>query len=43
MTGAAGTVGTNYFYAVKAIDPSGNLAEESNRTGEFDIDVMTAP
>jgi len=41
--GAAGTVGTNYFYVVKAEDPSGNLAEDSNRAGEFDKDVDTAP
>ena len=33
---AAGTVGTNYFYVVKATDPSRNLAEYSNRVGEFD-------
>jgi len=37
--GAARTVGTNYFYLVKAADPSGNLAEDSNRTGEFDKDM----
>jgi len=37
--GAAGTVGTNYFYVVKATDPSGNLAEDSNRTGEFDSEA----
>jgi hypothetical protein len=34
--GAAGTVGTNYFYVVTAIDPRGNLAEDSNQVGEFD-------
>ena len=34
--GAAGTMGTNYFYVVKAKDPSRNLAEDSNRVGEFD-------
>jgi hypothetical protein len=34
--GAAGTVGTNYFYVVKAEDPSRNLAEDSNRVGEID-------
>ena len=34
--GAAGAVGTNYFYVVQAADPSGNLAEDSNRAGEFD-------
>jgi hypothetical protein len=41
--GAAGTVGTNYFYLVKAADPSGNLAEDSNRAGEFDIDLQSGP
>lgn len=34
--GAAGDTGTNYFYVVKAADPSRNLAEDSNRVGEFD-------
>ena len=34
--GAAGTVGTNYFYVIKATDPSRNLAGDSNRVGEFD-------
>ncbi|MFC1683082.1 hypothetical protein ACFL0G_02585 [Candidatus Zixiibacteriota bacterium] len=33
---AAGTVGTDYFYVVRAEDPAGNLAEDSNRAGEFD-------
>jgi hypothetical protein len=37
--GVAGTVGTNYFYLVKAADPSGNLAEDSNRVGEIDTDM----
>jgi len=37
--GAAGMVGTNYFYLVKAADPSRNLADDSNRVGEFDIDA----
>jgi hypothetical protein len=41
--GAAGDTGTNYYYLVKATDPSDNLAEESNRAGEFDIDLDTAP
>lgn len=31
--GAAGTVGPNYFYVVKAIDPRRNLAENSNKVG----------
>ena len=34
--GTAGTVGTDYFYVVKAIDPRRNLAEDSNKVGEFD-------
>jgi hypothetical protein len=33
--GAAGTVGTDYFYVVKAADPNHNLAEDSNRVGNF--------
>jgi hypothetical protein len=37
--GAAGTVGTDYFYVVKAADPSRNYAEDSNRVGEFDADM----
>jgi hypothetical protein len=40
---AAGTVGTNYFYVIKAVDPSGNKAEDSNRVGEFDVDVESGP
>jgi len=39
--GAAGTVGTNYFYLVKATDPSRNLAEDSNRVGEFDSQMLS--
>jgi hypothetical protein len=41
--GAAGTVGTNYFYLVKAADPSRNLAEDSNRVGEFDSQMVNGP
>jgi hypothetical protein len=37
--GAAGDTGANYFYVVKATDPSHNLAEDSNRVGEFDRDM----
>jgi len=40
--GAAGTVGTNYFYMVKAIDPRKNLAEVSNQVGEFDTGLTAA-
>jgi hypothetical protein len=41
--GAAGTMGTDYFYVVKATDPAGNLAEDSNRVGEFDRDTRNSP
>jgi hypothetical protein len=37
--GAAGDTLTNYFYVVKAADPSRNLAEDSNRVGEFDANL----
>jgi len=37
--GAAGTVGTNYFYVIKAADAAGNKSEESNKVGEFDQDL----
>jgi hypothetical protein len=37
--GVAGDALTNYFYVVKATDPSANLAEDSNRVGEFDIET----
>jgi hypothetical protein len=40
--GVAGVMGTDHFYLVKAIDPAGNLAEESNRAGEFDKEVLNA-
>jgi hypothetical protein len=33
-------VGTNYFYVVKAADPSRNKAEDSNRAGEFDSQML---
>jgi hypothetical protein len=39
--GAAGDTLTNYFYLVKATDPSRNLSEDSNRVGEFDKNVIT--
>jgi hypothetical protein len=41
--GAAGTVGTDYFYVVRATDPAGNLAVDSNRVGEFDRGVINHP
>ena len=34
--GAAGTVGTNYYYAVQAVDKAGNKSGYSNQVGEFD-------
>jgi hypothetical protein len=34
--GAAKTVGTNYFYVIKAVSAGGQKSESSNRTGEFD-------
>jgi hypothetical protein len=37
--GAAGSTVDNYFYVVKAADPSRNKAEDSNRVGEFDVDM----
>jgi hypothetical protein len=37
--GAAGSTVNNYFYVVKAADPSRNKAEDSNRVGEFDADM----
>jgi hypothetical protein len=40
--GVAGVVGADHFYLVKAIDTAGNLAEESNRAGEFDKEMLNA-
>lgn len=34
--GAAGGIGVQYFYAVKAVDCDGAKSAESNRVGEFD-------
>jgi hypothetical protein len=34
--GAAGVVGTNYYYIVKAVDALGRKSAESNKVGEFD-------
>ncbi len=41
--GAAGDTLANYFYLVRAVDGSGNRSELSNRVGEFDIIMETAP
>jgi len=38
--GAAGNTDANYFYVVKATDPSRNLADDSNRVGEFDAGLL---
>ena len=35
-TGAAKTVGADYFYVIKSVSASGQKSEDSNRTGEFD-------
>ena len=40
--GAAGDVGSNYFYAVKAVDAGGQKSGESNKVGEFDRDLDSA-
>jgi len=40
--GAAGTVGTNYFYTVEVVDGVGSRFD-SNQMGEFDKDLITAP
>jgi hypothetical protein len=34
--GAAGAVGSNYFYTVKAVDNVGQKSQESSQVGEFD-------
>lgn len=41
--GAAGDVGTNYFYTVKAVDGDGNKSTESNMVGEYDIGLINGP
>jgi hypothetical protein len=41
--GAAGNTLINYFYVVKAADPSSNLSEDSSQVGEFDRNVITGP
>jgi hypothetical protein len=38
--GVAGDTLTNYFYVVKAADPSRNLADDSNRVGEYDSGLV---
>jgi len=41
--GAAGVVGTNYYYTVKAADAAGRKSEESNKVGEFDCELINEP
>jgi len=41
--GAAGDTGTNYYYTVKAVDGGGLKSGESNKVGEFDSNLITAP
>jgi len=37
--GVAGTVGTDWFYTVRATDDAGRSSAESNTVGEFDIEL----
>ncbi len=41
--GAAGLLGTNYFYCVKAVGASGQKSDPSNTVGEIDIGLINAP
>ncbi|MFC1683326.1 C25 family cysteine peptidase [Candidatus Zixiibacteriota bacterium] len=41
--GAAGLVGTDYFYAVKAANGSGQKSDPSNIVGEYDIVLINDP
>jgi hypothetical protein len=41
--GAAGTVGTNYFYVVRAVDEVGNKSTNSLIIGEFDQLLSAGP
>jgi C1A family cysteine protease len=41
--GAAGVVGANYYYTVRAADEAGRKSEESNKVGEFACGLMNAP
>jgi len=41
--GAAGDTLVNYYYTVRAVDGAGNKSEHSNKVGEFDRNLMTAP
>jgi uncharacterized lipoprotein YddW (UPF0748 family) len=37
--GAAGSAATNYYYLVRAVDDKGSKSANSNKVGEFDIDL----
>jgi len=39
--GAAGVPSTNYYYTVKAVDAGGRKSTESNKVGEFDIQLIS--
>jgi hypothetical protein len=41
--GAAGSVITNYYYAVKAVSDAGQKSDPSNIVGEYDKDLINAP
>jgi hypothetical protein len=41
--GAAGMVGTNYCYAVKAVNGFGEKSDPSNTVGEYDIELIIEP
>jgi hypothetical protein len=41
--GAAGSVLTNYYYAVKAVSDTGQKSDPSNIVGEHDKDLINAP
>jgi fibronectin type 3 domain-containing protein len=38
--GAAGDVGSNYFYTIKAVDVVGNKSAGSNQVGECDVGLI---
>jgi len=41
--GVTGVVGTNYYYAVKAVNGFGEKSDPSNTVGEYDIELITEP
>jgi hypothetical protein len=40
--GASGSASINYYYAVKAVNASGQKSDPSNTVGEYDIDLIGA-